>query len=104
MLSRPTVKMARMDFVSLVVGVAGAGPVGYVLARTHGLRQLGDLRATTASDLASAAQDNKWLREEVDRHKQAAGSTQELLDKAQQMLRDTFHSLAAQALKENRSS
>jgi DNA recombination protein RmuC len=100
--------MAAMELVSIVaggvVGVAVAGPLAYLIARAHALRHLGDLRALAASELAAAVQDNKWLREEVDRHKQVTGSTQELLDKAQQALRDTFQSLAAQALKENRSS
>src|SRR5215208_6362541 len=100
--------MAAMEFVSIVVagalGIAVAGPLAYLIARGRALRHLGDLRAATASELAAAVQDNKWLREEVDRHKQATGSTQDLLDKAQQALRDTFQSLAAQALKDNRSS
>jgi DNA recombination protein RmuC len=93
-----------MDFVSLVAGAAVAGPLAYLLARSRGLRQLGDFRAATASELAATVQDNKWLRDEVDRQQQTAGSTQDLLDKAQQALRDTFQSLAAQALNENRSS
>jgi DNA recombination protein RmuC len=100
--------MAPMDLVSVAVGGAfGAGIAGmfaYLIARTHALRQLSDVRTATASELAAAVQDNKWLREEVERQRQTAGSTQELLDKAQQALRDTFQSLAAQALKENRSS
>jgi DNA recombination protein RmuC len=96
--------MAAMDALSLIAGAAVAGPLAYVLARAHGLRQLADLRAGSASELAAATQDNKWLRDEVERQRQAAGSTHELLDKAQQALRDTFQSLAAQALTENRSS
>jgi DNA recombination protein RmuC len=100
--------MAAVEFASIVVGgvvgIAVAGPLAYLIARARALRQLGDLRAATASELAAAVQDNKWLREEVERHKQATGSTQDLLDKAQQALRDTFQSLAAQALKDNRSS
>src|SRR5262245_2092472 len=46
----------------------------------------------------------KGLREEVDRQKQAAGSAQALVDKADQHLRDTFQALAAEALKDNRTS
>jgi len=100
-----------MDFVSLIAGVLIAGPVAYLIARGRGLRQLGDVRALAAKELAAALQDNKWLTEEVERQKGeaerqrvVAGSTQELLDKAHQSLRDTFESLAAQALKDNRSS
>jgi len=100
-----------MDFVSLIAGVLIAGPVAYLIARGRGLRQLGDVRALAAKELAAALQDNKWLTEEVERQKGeaerqrvVAGSTQELLDKAHQSLRETFESLAAQALKDNRSS
>ena len=96
--------MAPMDLIALVVGAAIAGPVAYLVARGRGLRQLGDARATAASELAATLQDNKWLREEAERHRQAAGSAQQLLDKAQQSLRDTFESLAAQALKDNRAT
>jgi DNA recombination protein RmuC len=96
--------MAAMDALSLIAGAVFAGPLAYLLARAHGSRQLADLRAASASEIAVARQDNKWLREEVERQRHTAGSTHELLDKAQQALRDTFQSLAAQALKENRSS
>ena len=96
--------MAAMDALSLLAGAVVAGPLAYLLARAHASRQLADLRAASAAEVAAATQDNKWLREEVERQRQAAGSTHELLDKAQQALRDTFQSLAAQALKENRSS
>jgi DNA recombination protein RmuC len=96
--------MAPMDLIALVVGAAIAGPVAYLVARGRGIRQLGDARATAASELAATLQDNKWLREEAERHREAAGSAQQLLDKAQQSLRDTFESLAAQALKENRAT
>ena len=62
-------------------GLAGVSAVvAYLIAR---LRSLGD---------------------EVERQKQAAGSAQALLDKADQKLRDTFQALAAEALKDNRSS
>ena len=100
-----------MDFVSLIAGVLVAGPLAYLIARGRGLRQLGDVRALAAKELAAALQDIKWLNEEVERQKGeaerqrvVAGSTQELLDKAHQSLRETFESLAAQALKDNRSS
>jgi DNA recombination protein RmuC len=53
---------------------------------------------------ATLAQDNRWLRDDVARHTQALGSTRDLLDKADQRLRDAFQSLAAQALTDNRAS
>jgi len=96
--------MAAMDLASLLAGAVVAGPVAYLVARGRALRHLADVRATAASAVAAAEQDNKWLREEVERHKQTAGTTHDLLDKAEQTLRDTFQSLAAQALKDNRSS
>ena len=96
--------MAPVDLASLIAGAVVAAPVAYLLARGHALRQVGDLRAAAASDLSAALQDNKWLRDEVARQQQSAASAQELLDKAQHTLRDTFQSLAAQALKDNRSS
>jgi DNA recombination protein RmuC len=46
----------------------------------------------------------KSLRDEIDRQKQAAGSAQALADRADQHLRDTFQALAADALKDNRTS
>lgn len=103
--------MAPMNSVPLIAVAAVAGIVAYLVARGRALRQLGDVRAAAAKELASVVQDNKWLKDEVERQKgeverqrQVSGSTQELLDKAQQSLRDTFESLAAQALKDNRSS
>ena len=44
------------------------------------------------------------LRDEVDRQKQATGSAQAVADRADQKLRETFQALAAEALKDNRSS
>ena len=103
--------MAPMDFVALIAGAIIVGPVAYLVARGRALRQFGDARAAAAAELATALQDNKWLRDEVERQqgeverqKQVAGSTQELLEKAHQSLRETFQALAAQALKDNRSS
>jgi DNA recombination protein RmuC len=60
--------------------------------------------ATARAENAALKQDNKWLGEEIGRQKQSLGATQEMLDKAGLRLRDTFQSLAAEALKDNRSS
>jgi DNA recombination protein RmuC len=46
----------------------------------------------------------KSLRDEVDRQKQATGSAQALVERVDHKLRDTFQALAADALKDNRSS
>src|SRR3954462_6815750 len=96
--------MAPMDLIAVAAGGLVAGSVAYLVARGRALRQLGDIRAAAAAELAAAVQDNKWLRDEVERQRQVSGSTQELLEKAQQSLRDTFQSLAAQALTENRAT
>jgi DNA recombination protein RmuC len=62
--------------------------------------QFAGLRA----EYAALKQDNQWLREEAARQRQALGSTQELLDKADGQLREAFQSLAAEALHSNRSA
>ena len=77
--------------------VALVGAVATLLARSRA-------RAEMAGALAAAQQDNMWLTEEVARQKQALGATGALLDKADQKLRDAFQSLAAEALKDNRSA
>lgn len=60
--------------------------------------------ATLRAENAALQQDNRWLREDVARRAEAFGSTRELIEKADERLRDTFRSLAAQALTENRAS
>ena len=53
---------------------------------------------------ASLRQDTHWLGVELARQREALGSTQELLDKADTRLREAFQSLAADALNSNRSA
>ena len=81
-----------------------AAAIATALARSRSRRQLAEARAEMAGELAAAKQDNKWLTEEVARQKQALGATGALLDKADQKLRDAFQSLAAEALKDNRTA
>ena len=85
--------------VALVTAVVTA-----VLVRSQARHQLAEHRAQMAGELAASKQDNKWLTEEIGRHKAALGATQELLDKAERTLRDAFQSLAAEALKDNRAA
>src|SRR5688572_28855065 len=93
-----------MNFwVPLVAALAAAGLTVVVMRLAAG-RQLAESRAAAAAELATARRDVTWLREEVERHKASVGSTQALLDKADQRLRDAFQSLAAQALNDKRSS
>jgi len=87
-----------------VVAVAITAVVSTIIVRALAGRQLAETRGALAAQLAAIEQDNKWLRDEVERHKQSVGATQELLDKADARLRETFQSLAAEALKDNRAS
>jgi DNA recombination protein RmuC len=92
-----------ISLIVLIV-VAAAGAMGYLLARAISARHMAEAREVSAAELAAARQDVKWLREEVERQKQALGSAQTLIDRADQKLRDSFQALAAEALKDNRAS
>jgi DNA recombination protein RmuC len=70
-------------FVPIVTAIAAAA-VAVLVMRSHAARQLAELRAAAAVEQAAAQQA--------------------LLEKADQRLRDTFQSLAAQALNDNRAS
>jgi DNA recombination protein RmuC len=93
-----------MDYMLALAAALVAAGVAVLVSRTSAARQLAEARGAMAAQLAAAQQDNKWLREEIERHKQALGSTQALVDTADARLRDAFESLAAQALKDNRAS
>jgi DNA recombination protein RmuC len=60
--------------------------------------------AAAAALVAFLAARLKSLRDEVERQKEATGSAQALAERADQKLRETFQALAAEALKDNRSS
>ena len=60
--------------------------------------------AAAAALVAFLAARLKSLRDEVERQKQATESAQALAERADQKLRETFQALAAEALKDNRSS
>jgi DNA recombination protein RmuC len=93
-----------MTALVFVVAIAITAVVSAVIVRALAGRQMAETRGALAAQLAAVEQDNKWLRDEAERHKQALGSTQELLDKADARLREMFQSLAAEALKDNRAS
>ena len=93
-----------MDYILAAAAALVAAGLAVLVTRTIAARQLAEARGAMASELAAAQQDNKWLREEIERHKLALGSTQQLLDKADARLRETFQSLAAEALRDNRNS
>jgi DNA recombination protein RmuC len=91
--------MIEYALVALAAAVITA-----LIVRSHAARRLAEARAGMATELATARQDNKWLREEIDRQKDAAGATRALLDGAEQTLREAFQSLAAEALHANRGA
>jgi DNA recombination protein RmuC len=93
-----------MEILAIVLAAVAGAILSGVVVRVIGARHLAEARAAMAGELAAAQQDNKWLRDEIDRHQRMLGSTQELLDKADARLRDAFQSLAAAALKDNRAS
>jgi len=66
-----------------VVAVAITAVVSTIIVRALAGRQLAETRGALAAQLAAIEQDNKWLRDEVERHKRSVGATQELLDKAE---------------------
>ena len=93
-----------IDFVIPLLTATATAVVVVVVMRNMAARQLAELRAASAAELATAGRDLVWVREDAERQKQALGSAHTLLDKTEQRLRDTFHSLAAEALKDNRAS
>src|SRR6185369_17732821 len=80
----------------VLIGIAAAA-VAAVLAfwftRSAAQRQHADDRAALTAELAAAKRDNEWLSGQIERERQAVGT-----------LRDTFQSLAADALNTNRSA
>jgi len=93
-----------MDLLLLAIAAVLGAIVVAVLARSRAMRELAEARAEMAAELAAAKQDKKWLSEEVARQTQALSNADALLDTADLRLRDTFQSLAAEALKDNRSA
>jgi DNA recombination protein RmuC len=73
-----------MEILVPIVAAAVAAGIAVVVMRSATARQLAEARAAAAAELAAAQQA--------------------LLEKADQRLRETFQSLAAQALNDNRSS
>jgi DNA recombination protein RmuC len=73
-----------MEILIPILAASVAAGIAVIVMRSATARQLAEARAAAAAELAAAQQA--------------------LLDKADQRLRETFQSLAAQALNENRSS
>src|SRR5687767_1233509 len=93
-----------MDYVLAAAAALLAAGLAVLVTRSIAARHLAEARGAMASELAASQQDNKWLRDEIERHKVTLGSTQELVHKADARLREAFQSLAASALNDNRAS
>ena len=93
-----------MDWLFPVFAAAIGAVVATLLAQSRAHRQVAEARADMVAELAAVRQDNKWLAEEVERQKQSLASAEGLLHTADARLRDAFQSLAAEALKDNRSA
>src|SRR5688572_10892729 len=93
-----------MDILIPLIAAALGALLATFVMRTIAARQLAEARVAMTTQLAAAEQDNKWLREEIERQKQALGSTEKMLQTADERLRDSFQALAAEALKDNRAS
>jgi len=87
-----------------LVAAVIAAAITYLLTRSQAGRELAEARATWATDLASARQDNKWLQQEIERERESVAGTRTLLDTAERQLREAFQSLAAEALHANRGA
>jgi DNA recombination protein RmuC len=95
---------ALIDPLIAVVVAAGTALIVVVVMRNIAARQVAETRAALSAELAATRQDLKWVREDAERQKQALDSAKTLVDTAEGRLRDTFQSLAADALKDNRAS
>ena len=93
-----------MELLLPIAAALGAAVVVAVLMRLQTARRLAEAHARMAAELAAARQDNKWLTDDIGRQKDALQATQQLLERAEQKLREAFQSLAADALKENRAA
>jgi DNA recombination protein RmuC len=87
--------VATTDLIVLALVALAAATAAWIAARAiAGAKQQAD----------AARQEARFLREELDRQKQTAGAAQDLVDATDRRLRDTFQSLAAEALKDSRES
>lgn len=93
-----------MGYLVLLVAMGATAAVSAIITHAFAQRRLAEARGELAAQLAASQQDNKWLREEIERQRQTLGSTEDLLAKADARLREAFQSLAAEALKDNRTS
>jgi DNA recombination protein RmuC len=93
-----------IDLLSAALGVLATAVVVVLVMRSIAARHIAETKAASIAELTAARQDLKWVREDAERKAAALDSAQDLLEKAEQRLRDTFQALAADALKDNRAS
>lgn len=82
-----------MEFIIPAIAALLAAILAFLVSRGVAARRLADERVRFAADLAAARQDSKWLQHEIDLQAQSVGA-----------MRDTFQSLAAEALHTNRGA
>jgi DNA recombination protein RmuC len=96
----------------LIAGAAAvAAAVTYLVTRAMEAKGRAEERAEAAAErvgaaaeLAGARRDNEWLRQEVERQHASAGAAQAAAEKTVATMRETFQSLAAEALHTNRNA
>jgi DNA recombination protein RmuC len=67
-------------------------------------RQHVEALSTVRAENAGLARDRQWLSEEIKRHKASLGETQALIEQADKKFKETFQSVAAEALNANRTA
>jgi len=93
-----------MSLTLALLLAAAAAAIAYVVARALAGRELAEARAASAAELAAARRDNEWLRQEIERQQASATAAQTAADKTLAAMRETFQSLAAEALHTNRNA
>src|SRR5690349_11038850 len=93
-----------MSLTLALLLAAAAAAIAYVVARALAGREMAEARAASAAELAAARRDNEWLHQEIDRQQATATAAQAAADKTLAAMRETFQSLAAEALHTNRNA
>ncbi len=93
-----------MSLTLALLLAAAAAAITYVVARAQAGREMAEARAASAAELAAARRDNEWLHQEIERQQASATAAQAAADKTLTAMRETFQSLAAEALHTNRNA
>lgn len=100
--ARREVHDAQLELTSVRARAEGAED-SVAAAHAESLHASEALRSVRAEN-AALTQDSKWLKEEIDRHKAAVSDTQALIERADKKFKETFQSVAAEALNANRAA